>query len=409
MTPMMAQYRKMKENYADAILFFRLGDFYEMFFEDAIEASRLLQITLTSRNKGDHKAPMCGIPYHAANSYISKLTKLGKKVAICEQLSDPNLPGIVERGVVRVITPGTTLDDQLLDQKSNNYLVAIVGGNEHFGLAYCDISTGELRATSLANFEDLQTELEKIQPTEAIVSSQLLAENFFQKLAQSKIGTFFFPYDFHGDHENFLKDFFQVQSVESFGLKSSGSESAISKNASENNKQNAAAMLLHYLQNTQKTSLPHIHGLQVYENSEFMPLDENTLKNLELINTMRENKKEGSLLWVLDQTITSMGGRALRFAITHPLTSQKQIEARHGVIEELVENAVMLEDLREVFKQILDLERLLARLSLGHGNARDLLGLKISLETVPYLQSILMALHSPLFKDRLGELDALPE
>lgn len=417
MTPMMAQYRKMKENYPDAILFFRLGDFYEMFFEDAIEASRLLQITLTSRNKGDHKAPMCGVPYHAANSYIAKLTRLGKKVAICEQLSDPNLPGIVERDVVRVITPGTTLDDQLLDQKSNNYLVAIAaqqpdaghgldpqsdpdGGPDErqtsFGLACCDVSTGELRVTFLANTEELQTELEKIRPVEAILEHRLLNEKFFQQLAESNIGTFFFPHDFHHEGESFLKDFFNLHTLDSFGLKDQLSRQA-------------AAMLLHYLQTTQKANVQHIRGIHVYKLSEFMPLDEHTLKNLELITTLRENKKEGSLLWVLDQTVTSMGGRFLRFSLLHPLCELTHIEARLDALEELTVNPTILEDIREVLKHILDLERLLARLSLGHGNARDLVGLKNSLKAIPYLQSILAGLHTPLLKEISGDLDALPE
>ncbi|MFA5829038.1 MAG: DNA mismatch repair protein MutS [Candidatus Gracilibacteria bacterium] len=407
MTPMMAQYKEIKAKYPDAILFYRLGDFYEMFFDDAIEASRLLQITLTSRNKGDHKAPMCGIPYHAAQNYIAKLTRQGKKVAICEQLSDPNEPGIVKRDVVRVITPGTTLDDQILDQKTNNFLLALTfeppsstnknNGEGTFGLAYADISTGELRVTELHNLQDVQTELERIHPKEALIPADLLNESFFKSINQSQLQTFFFTTECPPDSEQFLKNFLEVKDLNGFGLE--GQIVAIK----------AAALILNYLQETQKTSLKHIQGLQTYQLSEFMPIDESTLKNLEITSTLRENKLEGSLLWVLDRTITSMGGRALRYALTHPLLDAEKIQERLDAVDDLFQNASILDDLREVLKQVLDFERLLARLSLGHGNARDLLGLKVSLKSIPYVQSILMGLHAPLLKQILGNLDALPD
>jgi DNA mismatch repair protein MutS len=402
MTPMIEQYKEIKAKHQDAMLFFRLGDFYEMFYEDALEGSRLLQITLTSRGRSDEKIPMCGIPYHAAQNYIAKLTKFGRKVALCEQLSDPNEPGIVKRDVVRVVTPGTTLDENILEQKNNNYLVAISFKKEgttsetRFGLAVCDISTGEFKVTEIQSGKNLQTEIERICPSEAIVKPKLL-QNFQTHLKATEAKIFFFGHDFELNPTDFLKDFFKIQNLEAFGLNELPA-------ATE-----AAALLLHYLQTTQKTDLAHIQGLQTYALSEFMPLDEATLKNLELLSTLRENKKEGSLLWVLDQTVTSMGGRKLRFMLTHPLTDLVKIQARLDSVQELFENSRILDDLREILKEVLDLERLLGRLSLGQGSARDLKGLQISLQKIPYLQSILLSLQSAHLKEILGEMDALPD
>lgn len=397
MTPMMKQYQEMKTKYQDCILFFRLGDFYEMFFDDAIEASRLLQLTLTARNKGEHRAPMCGIPYHAANNYIAKLTKLGKKVAICEQLSDPNLPGIVKRDVIRVITPGTTLDDNILQQKSNNYLLAVAFLDGRFGLAYCDLSTGDFYATEVAHEKDFMTELERIAPSEIVIPAVLQNETFFQSLKKNKPQIFFFSHDFFGDATETLKNLFQVQSLEVYGLHELPVGTA------------AAALLIHYLQTTQKTDLAHIRAIKSYQLSEFMPLDEATLKNLELTSTLREGRMEGSLLWVLDQTVTSMGGRFLRYVLTHPLLKLEQIRARLDAIEDLTKNPGTLEDIRNELKEILDLERLLARLSLGHGNARDLLALKVSLQKVPNLQKLLAHFQSLLLKNVAADLDPLPD
>ncbi len=370
---MMRQYRQMKEQHTDAILFFRLGDFYEMFFEDALLASKLLQITLTARNKGEHKAPMCGVPYHAANNYIAKLTRLGHKVAICEQLSDPRQPGIVKRDVVRVITPGTTLDEHILEAKSNNFVMAITRDAERFGLAYADISTGEIKTTEVENFKELMTELERIRPSEVILSSALMKSDFFSRLKNAHPDMFFFAHD------------------------------------ASNITENASTLLLNYLQETQKTDLSHLQNVQHYQLSEFMPLDEATLKNLELISTLRENKKEGSLLWVLDQTVTSMGGRKLKFILTHPLQDAEQIRARLESVDELFCNQRVIADMREILQQMPDFERMLARLSLGHGNARDLNGLKHALQTVPSLQSMLMALQSPLLKAILNDMDAMDD
>lgn len=380
LTPMMVQYQDMKVRYPDAILFFRLGDFYEMFFEDAVEASSLLHLTLTARNKGEHKAPMCGIPYHAAGNYIAKLTRLGKKVAICEQLSDPNLPGIVKRDVVRVITPGTTLDDNVLEHKSNNFLVAIVEQPPHgdqdgkFGFACADVSTGQFHTTALASYQEFLMELERLRPIEAIVANGATAV-LFKDL--ERLGIFWFKHALASSEEK-IED-------------------------------QASSLLLEYLKETQKTDLTHLQPAERYNAEDFMTLDEATLKNLELLSTLRENSKEGSLLWVLDETITSMGGRHLRYVITHPLLRRSSIEERLNAVEQLVQKPVVLDDIRLSLKNILDLERLLARLSLGHGNARDLYALKNSLQSVPTTRELLADFSAPLLQSVAENLHGLPQ
>ncbi|MFO0780282.1 MAG: DNA mismatch repair protein MutS [Candidatus Gracilibacteria bacterium] len=375
LTPMMAQYQEIKAQYPDAILFYRLGDFYEMFFDDAVEASQLLQLTLTSRNKGDHKAPMCGIPYHAAQNYIAKLTKLGKKIAICEQLSDPDLPGIVKRDVVRIITPGTTLDEHVLDQKNNNYTVAIVERDGRFGLASADLSTGQFQATELENLKDFLTEIERIRPVEAILEGGKFSAEIKKQMERSSL--YFFEHS--------------------------------AEHLSGTPGDQASALLLDYLQKTQKTDLHHLKKAEHYRCDDFMALDESTLKNLELLSTLRENGKEGSLLWVLDETVTSMGGRYLRHVLTHPLLDRTQIEHRLDAVEVLTRQPVQLDDVRTALKNILDLERLLARLSLGHGNARDLLALKNSLQSIPVLQKLVAGFSSDLIAYLCSRLHGLPD
>jgi len=376
MTPMMAQYQEIKAQYPDAILFYRLGDFYEMFFDDAIEASHLLQLTLTARHKGENQAPMCGVPYHAAQNYIAKLTRLGKKVAICEQLSDASLPGIVKRDVVRVITPGTTLDDNVLDQKANNFVVAIVERDGKFGLASADISTGLFQVTSLENVKDFLVEMERLHPIEAVIEKGKTMEGF----EKARISTFFFEHEMkNGKDENVTLD------------------------------EKAAALLMDYLKQTQKTELNHVKKVEHYRTEDFMTLDEATLKNLELVSTLRENSKEGSLLWVLDETMTSMGGRHLRYVLTHPLLAKNIIEERLNAVDQLAKQPNVLDEIRLSLKNILDLERLLARLSLGHGNARDLLALKNSLKSIPTTQSFLKGFDAALLQNIAENLHGLPE
>jgi DNA mismatch repair protein MutS len=372
LTPMMKQYLEMKEAYPDAILFFRLGDFYEMFFDDALEASRILQITLTARNKGGAaKAPMCGVPYHAADSYISKLTKNGKKVAICEQLSDPNLPGIVKRDVVRVVTPGTTLDDNILEGKVNNYVMAMTLHGGAISLAYADFTTGEFQTTEVRSESDLRSEVEKVRPAEVVIEKSFFGDPLFEKIRKDFEKIFF--YEFEGGDED------------------------------------ASSLLMKYLKNTQKTDLKHVGAAKTYAADEFMPLDEATLKNLELLFTLREGKKEGSLLWVLDKTGTSMGGRLLRYFLTHPLTNKGHIDERLEAVEELTGKQNLHADLKELLKSVMDLERLLARLSMGRGNARDLVGLKNSLMQVPLIQGMLKEVETKLLTQVREEIDPLED
>jgi len=368
---MMQQYQAVKAQYPDAILFFRLGDFYEMFAEDALEASKLLQITLTARSKGDNKIPMCGVPYHAANNYIAKLTRLGRKVAICEQLSDPNLPGIVKRDVVRVITPGTTLDDNLLEQKTNNYLLVVTMKEGGFDLAYADISTGEFLITNASDAVTLRTEIERIAPAEVLIPETFWENPLLTAIRNHFSQTAFFK--LNGDIEN------------------------------------AEAGLMSYLQATQKTSLTHLRDAEKYEAGSTMMLDEATLKNLELLSTLRENKREGSLLWVLDETITSMGGRLLRHAITHPLLDKNTINERLDAIDEFVHAQNILQDTRDLLGNVLDLERLSSRLSMGHGNARDLVGLKNSLKILPQLKQLLQSVQSSLLVHTRDSVDLLTD
>ncbi len=374
LTPMMKQYLSMKEKYPDCILFFRMGDFYEMFLDDALEAAKLLQITLTSRNKGDDKAPMCGVPYHSADGYIAKLMKLGKKVAICEQITDPGLHGLVERDVVRVVTPGTTLDDSVLDQKTNNYVLAIKYNNNAFSLAYADISTGEFRSTNALSEKDLNAEIGRIAPAEIILNESLFETDFVAKLKKNFESIFFFPFK-----------------------------------TVENDETGATEFLMDYFKTTQKTALNHVSEPKSYEINDFMPLDEATLRNLELLQTMRENKKEGSLLWVLDKTQTPMGGRMLKHILTHPLINKVEIDLRINAVRELINNHSLHEDLILSLKNIMDMERLLSRLSLGRGNARDLIGLKNSLNMIPSIKQLLDESGSTLLDNVKDNLDEMPD
>lgn len=383
-TPMMAQYRRIKQAHADAILFFRLGDFYEMFYEDAIEGSRILSITLTARNKGLNAVPMCGVPFHAADNYIAKLIKAGKKVAICEQLTDASLPGIVERDVIRIITPGTLLDENALEQKANNYVMALIPPpsatpqsttpqpttpQPAFTLAYADITTGEFKTANINTEENLVAEIERVSPKEIIIPALQFEDNVIRKLRHHFSHIFFFP----------------AKACE-----------------------DATELLIDYLQTTQKTSLQHLQSSEAKNTADdYMCLDEATLKNLELVTTLRENQKQGSLLWVLDKTSTAMGGRLLRSLITRPLINKDAIQARLDAVEILMKNPSVSASIQEILKQILDIERMFARLSMGRGNARDLIGLKNSLQKIPEIQHFLQSLPAPLLQNINTTLDPL--
>jgi len=370
---MMAQYRQIKEKHQDCILMYRLGDFYEMFFEDALEASKILHIALTGRGKGDGKAPMCGVPFHAVNQYLTKLTKAGKKVAICDQMTAPDGKGIVQREVVRIVTPGTTFDENILERKANNYVAAVVFEKGKFALAFSDVTTGEFRVTELCEAKDLESEMMRIRPAECIYNEG--DENLKKFLGRFE-DLICFPHQYFGEPENELKKNFQIQSLAVFGLEKH--EMAVS----------AAAMLMNYLKETQRAELKHIQKILFYKISEFMPLDEACIRNLELFFTNRDGKTEGSLIGVLDQTMTPMGGRMMRSWLMHPLLTKEKIEDRLNRIEVFVNDSKMLREARDVLKDIYDIERLVSRLSLGSGNARDLNALKESLKSIPRLREI---------------------
>lgn len=396
-TPMMKQYEEIKAKHKDAILLFRLGDFYEMFKEDAVKASKILDITLTARGKGEgnEKMPMCGVPYHAVENYIAKLTRAGCKVAICDQISDPKLPGIVQRDVTRIITPGTTFNDNILDKKANNYLVSIVFVGGVYGLAYADITTGDFYTTEISGESEMLTEFTKLYPAECIYNGDFIESASGQLLKDSFEYTSFFPFENYKENEDVICDHFKIHNLNGFGIE--GKSAAIM----------AAGRLLAYLLETQKNELKHIGKIKYYSINDFMPLDEATLKNLELLYTLRDQQKEGSLLSVLDETLTSMGGRMLKKWLTQPLLSRPEIEKRLNAVYEFVENHSTLGDLREILKNILDIERIISRLNLGTGNARDLIALKNTINEIPKLKGILNGMNSELLKSEFKDLVVL--
>lgn len=386
---MMKQYLSIKDKFKDAILFFRLGDFYEMFFDDAITASKELDIALTGRECGQkEKAPMCGIPYHSADNYISKLIGKGYKVAICEQVEDPSTAkGIVKRDVVRVITPGTIIDTKVLEEKQNNYLCCIYLNENSYGLAYTDISTGDFFTTE--KFDDnnivdlLIDEIGKIMPTEIICNS-LLFEN---KKAVKKIEERFkcminsyyeWAFDLHFAKDSIKKQF-SVISLDGLGL--SEKENSII----------ASGALIEYLRDTQKTIFNHINKITQYSTNNFMSLDINTRRNLELTETIRSKAKKGSLLWVLDNTSTAMGGRLLKKWIEEPLLDKDAIQSRLNIVEYLVDDLILMNEIKDLFKNVYDIERLMSKVIFATCNARDLISLKKSIEVLPRIKDLLIS------------------
>jgi len=384
LTPMMEQYNEIKASHNDAILFFRLGDFYEMFGADAKEASVILGITLTARNKGEHRTPMCGIPYHAAENYVAKLTKAGKKVAICEQVSDPSLPGIVKREVIKIITPGTTFNDSILDKKTNNFVASIFPKENYFGLALAELTTGEFKVTEISGYGDLKAELTRVRPSECVIRQDLLERVDFKEFLDYFEDMYVFKFEDWNDPYKTLLEHFSVRSMDGYGVERWPFG------------MRAAGILLSYLKSTQKTDLRHITKISSYSTEETMLLDEATIQNLEIIATLREGKKDGSLLGVIDDTITSMGGRLLKKWLLRPLLSKDEIQKRLDSVEELVKKQTIKRSLEGSLKQILDLERLVARLSCESGNARDLIAIKTSLQVIPEIKRALKDANSKL-------------
>ena len=406
LTPMMKQYLEIKENYKDCILFFRLGDFYEMFFDDAIVASREMEVTLTGKNCGEpERAPMCGVPYHAADTYIARLVEKGYKVAICEQMEDPaTAKGIVQREVIRIITPGTVLSPTMLSENENNYLASVFMAPEGAGLAYCDISTGELYATMIEG-QDIQerllNELVRIKAKEIILNPQAQEYDICQQIR------------IHLDtYTSFLAEsVYDAAAAETSVLSQFGAGSLTGLGLGEATETvMALGALLSYLFETQKQDLAHLSRVQVYDTGRQMSLDKATIKNLELTETLFEKKVQGSLLGVLDKTQTAMGSRKMKQWLREPLNTLTDIQKRLDAVEVLVEDILTRNQLKEALKKIYDLERLSGRIACGNANGKDLVALKNSVYMLPEIRSLLMdASRSALLSEMETQLDCLEE
>ena len=384
-TPMMKQYMDIKAQYPDCLLFFRLGDFYELFMDDAKIGAEVLDITLTARDRGrDGKIPMAGVPFHAVDSYLSKLVKAGYKVAICEQVTEPDGSGLVEREVVRIVTPGTVLDEGSLEKKENNYLITLTFDDYTFALAAADVSTGFFQAFQVerGDLEQLLVnELTRLNPSECILSLHLYNQPKILKILKTVKNLNIFLFQEWVEHaqnaEENLKKHFGVLTLEGFGI---GDKPLAQK---------AAAALLGYLKHTQKDKVDHIKDLSNFSSNDYLELDRSTIVNLELFSTIREGNKKGSLIHLLDRTKTSMGGRMLRQWLLKPLISKEHIERRLNAVSEFLTKRQKRNEIEEVLLRIVDIERLISRLSVGIGNSRDLVNLKLSLGEVDKIKNLL--------------------
>ncbi len=403
LTPMMQQYMKTKEEYKDCILFYRLGDFYEMFFDDAKIVSKELELTLTGKNCGlEERAPMCGVPFHAVDGYLSRLVSRGYKVAICEQMEDPALAkGLVKREVIRVVTPGTNLNVQALDESRNNYIMSIVYVSDRFGISFADVTTGDYFVTEVDSVRKLLDEICKFSPREIVCNEALVMSGIDTEELKERLGiTLYSLENWYFDDElcrRGLLEHFQVKSMEGLGVGDLGCGVI------------AAGALLRYLTETQKTSLSHLTRLQPYVSGNFMLIDSSSRRNLELVETLREKQKRGSLLWVLDKTKTAMGARMLRSFLEQPLIDPEEIERRLAALEELNSHLITREELREYLSPIYDLERLIGRISYQTANPRDLIAFKTSLGMLPHLKTLLSELESPLLLEIQEDLDDLQD
>ena len=407
-SPMMQNYLQTKEQYKDCILFYRLGDFYEMFFDDAIIASRELEITLTGRACGAaEKAPMCGVPFHSVDIYISRLISKGHKVAICEQLEDPkNTKGIVKRDVIRVVTPGTVIESNMLDEKKNNYIMSIYKSGLYYGIAICDISTGDFYASQIKlkdeNFEKLLDEYVRFCPSEIVVNNAMgESEKDLSKMID-RFPSFISKKDdeiFRNDKEMLLKlytitdnDNREKEELQDFELGV-----------------RAICGLLNYFTETQKIKLEHINKIEIYEVQKYMALDINTRRSLELTERMRDKSKVGTLIWVLDKTSTSMGGRLLRRWLNDPLLELAEIKARLEAVSELKNDIMLREEIIEELSKVYDIERLAGKIAFGSINAREMNSLKSSLKHIPAIKENLKKSNSKLLRVLYENLDELQD
>ncbi len=404
LTPMMQQYMETKKEYSDCILFYRLGDFYEMFYEDALTASKELEITLTGKNCGqEERAPMCGVPYHAVDSYLTKLVSKGYKVAICEQVEDPKqAKGLVKREVIRIVTPGTNLNVQSLEETKNNYLMSIAYLPNKIGLSVADVTTGDYYLTELEDTRKLMDEINKYMPSEVICNDAFLVSGVDiedmrgrLRITVNAIESHYFDDD---ACRKCLMKHFHVQALTGLGVEDFPTGMI------------AAGALLQYLYETQKdTSLAHFTHLYPYLTNKYMLLDSSTRRNLELTETLREKQKRGSLLWVLDKTKTAMGARTLRSYIEQPLIDLKEIASRQDAIEALCSHAVTRDEIREYLHPVYDLERLLGKISYKTANPRDLIALRNSLEMLPHIKTALGELEGGLLAKLNQDMDALED
>ena len=394
MTPMMQKYMETKEQYKDCILFYRLGDFYEMFFDDALVASKELEITLTGKSCGlEERAPMCGIPYHAVEGYLSKLVSRGYKVAICEQVEDPKLAkGLVKREVIRVVTPGTNLNVQSLEAGKNNYLLSIAYTSDGIGISAADVTTGDYYVTEVEDLKKLNDELMKYEPSEIICNEAFLVSGFDVNDLKSRLHISVNALESHMFDDDgcrrILMKHFKVNTLIGLGVEEFPTGLL------------AAGALLQYLYDTQKTDLEHFTHIYPYLTSKYMLLDSSTRRNLELTETLREKQKRGSLLWVLDKTKTAMGARLLRNYIEQPLIEKDEMEKRLDAIQELNQDSISRDEIREYLNPIYDLERLLSKVTYKTANPRDLIAFRNSLEMLPPIKTVLSAFE----KDELTEI-----
>ena len=403
LSPMMVEYKKTKEQYPDCILFYRLGDFYEMFFEDAVTVSRELSLTLTGKECGlEERAPMCGVPYHAVESYLTKLVQKGYKVAIAEQMEDPKLAkGLVRREVIRVVTPGTLTSSQALDETKNNFLMGIVYLGDCFGIASCDITTGDFFVTEVQSERELLDELAHFTPSEIVCNQAFFMSGIDMDELKNRCQAYISALDprFFSDDgcRRILKEHYRVASLDGLGLGDCPTGVI------------AAGAVMQYMYETQKSDLSHITSITPYSTGQYMVLDVSTRRNLELLETLREKQKRGTLLWVLDKTRTAMGARLLRSFIEQPLIRKEAILDRQNGVEELNLNYISREEIREYLNSIYDLERLIGRISYKTANARDLLSFKSSLDMLPYIRDLLREFTSPVLAQICEDLDPLED
>ena len=406
-SPMMQEYLKTKEEYQDCIWFYRLGDFYVMFFDDAIRVSKELELTLTGKLCGqEERAPMCGVPFHAADTYISRLIEKGYKVAICEQLEDPKqAKGIVKRGVIRVVTPGTVMESNLLDEKKNNYIMSIYKVGTFFGISVCDVSTGDFRTTQITdsnNFPKLLDEISRYNPAEIIVNSFM-----YDSIEEiNKIKERFEVFISKIKEDAFSDDYSKLTNLYTIT-----NENNVNIENLEDKKIGVASIngLMFYLLDTQKNNLDHINKIVMYNTTKYMSLDINARRNLEITEKMRDKSKKGTLLWVLDKTSTSMGGRLLRRWLNDPLIDITEINNRLGAVKELKENLILRGDMIDALKKVYDIERLAGRISYGSATGRDLISLKNSAKQLPEVKKLLANTKSNLLQELYLNLDELTD